>query len=203
MFFAAQFDFAQPVSVGALGGVPLVEQTNSFEHDESRPYVIGPSVEVRLPAGFALEADALYQRVGGTFSFRLLTSNPEPVGPGTLASSNRLRANLWEFPLLGKYYFRRRSSGWQPFLGTGWALRFAEIHQAGSETSVDAQGALNTFSFNGSFRSDLEIGANFAAGVRFRVGHFALSPQVRCTRWGGQNNILRKNEAAAILGISF
>ena len=201
--------FAQPVSIGALGGVPLVDQTQPdsgpTSHDESRPYIVGPSVEVRLPAGFALEADALYQRLGNTFSYQLLnTIGPGStlVGAGTTAFTNRLRGNLWEFPLLGKYYFRR-DSAWQPFFGTGWALRFAEIHQAGSETMVDANGVLSTFSFKDSFRSDLEIGATFAAGVRYRVGHFAFLPEVRYTRWGGQNNILRKNEAGVFLGISF
>jgi hypothetical protein len=32
--------------------------------DESRPYTIGPSVEFRLPVGFAVEIDALYRRLG-------------------------------------------------------------------------------------------------------------------------------------------
>ncbi len=193
----------QPVAFGVVGGVPLVDQTitGSTIHDESRPYIIGPSLEVRLPAGFAIEADAVYQRLGTTLSYQLLPS-VTPLGASATALTNRLRANMWEFPILGKYYFRR-SSSWQPFIGTGWALRFANIHQAGSETTVDANGVSNMFSFNDSFRSDLEVGAAFAAGARYRLGRFAFSPQVRYTRWGGQNNVLRKDEAAAAIGISF
>jgi len=47
------------------------------------------------------------------------------------------------------------------------------------------------------------VGATFAAGVRYRIGHLAILRQVRYMRWGGQDNILRKNEAAFFLGVSF
>jgi Outer membrane protein beta-barrel domain len=191
---------AQPVSVGVLGGVPLIDQTTS--HDESRPYIVGPSFEVRLPAGFALEADALYQRIGNTSSFALIDSFLGTSAAVTTSETTRTRANEWQFPLLGKYYFRR-SSTWQPFVGTGWAFRFAEIHESGTETLVNSGTATSTFTFNNSFRSDLEVGATFAAGIRYRIGHFALQPQVRYTRWGGQNYTFSKNEAFFALGISF
>jgi hypothetical protein len=200
MFVATGLLSAQPVSIGVLGGAPLVDQTNG--NDESRPYLVGPSVEVRLPAGFAIEADALYQRIGNTSSFALLESF---IGAGvaiTTAETTRTRANQWEFPVLGKYYFRRNSR-WQPFVGTGWAMRFADIHQSGNETVVNTGAAVSTFTFTDSFRSDLQVGATFTAGIRYRIGRFAMLPQVRYTRWGGQNNILNKNEAAAALGLSF
>lgn len=209
--FSAAYAIAQPVSVGVLGGVQLIDQTQSFSgstnQDESRPYVVGPTVEVRLPAGFALEADALYQRVGTTFSYQLATleSGATFVNlPATVAETTRSRANLWEFPVLGKYYFRR-DSAWQPFIGTGWAMRFGEFHQATTQTFLQASGALNTASFTDNFQSNLEVGAAFAAGLRFRAGHFALLPQFRYTRWGGSssNDTLRCNEAVFLLGVSF
>ena len=190
---------AQPVSVGVLGGVPLVDQTTG--NDESRRYLVGPSVEVRLPAGFALEADALYQRIGNTSSFALIDSFLGASAVVTTGEITRIRANAWEFPLLGKYYFRRNSA-WQPFVGTGWAFRFAEIHESGTETIVNAGLATSTFTFNDSFRSDLEVGATFAAGIRYRIGRFALQPQVRYTRWGS-NSFFRRDEAAFQLGLSF
>src|SRR5579871_351964 len=202
---ASELTFAQPVSVGVLGGIPFIDQTNAGQ-DESRPYVVGPSVEVRLPGGFALEADALYQRLGTTVSYQFLAGATISTGPTiisafpTIALSNRLRANMWEFPVLGKYYFRRRSSVWQPFVGTGWALRTAQLHQAGTTANVDANGALTIVSFQNSFRSDLEVGATVAAGLRYRVGRLALLPEVRYTHWGGNNNILSKNEAGFYLG---
>src|SRR4051794_27101617 len=65
------FASAQLLSVGALGGVPV---SDSKDKNESPPYVVGGSVEVRLPAGFALEADALYRRLGTSSSFFLSPS---------------------------------------------------------------------------------------------------------------------------------
>jgi hypothetical protein len=104
VFLFALSAAAQPVSVGVLGGVPLIDQTqtygNPLDHDESRPYIIGPSLEVRLPAGFAIEADGLYQRIGSTVDSQFANSFAFiPVGAGSTpltvtASTSRARANL-------------------------------------------------------------------------------------------------------------
>jgi hypothetical protein len=196
----------QALSIGVKGGISLVDQTVS--KDESRPYLVGPSVEFRLPAGLAIEADALYQRIGNTVSFG--------YGPGVILAGSgfsmlspilpfisRERGNSWEFPLLGKYYFRPRSEGWQPFVATGYALRTVGFHYAATETLTDESGALHTMSYRNDSRSSLGVGAVFAAGVRFRAGRFSLLPEARYTRWGGSDNQLRKNEAGLILGVSF
>ena len=58
---------AQPVSVGVKVGVPFTDPIG--RNGESRPYTIGPTVEVRLPAGFAVEASALYRRLGQTYTY--------------------------------------------------------------------------------------------------------------------------------------
>src|SRR5262245_61142180 len=112
--------FGQPVSVGVKGAVQIADNPLAG-HDDSRRGLVGPSVEVRLPAGFAVEADALYRRVGYSYSYSLL-------GPTAGFYSARVRGNSWEFPVLGKYYFQRRLKGWQPFAGTGWALRTVQYH---------------------------------------------------------------------------
>ena len=182
---------AQLVSVGALGGVRL---TDAFHYnDESRIYDVGGSIEVRLPAGFAVEADALYQRVGNSqtlFDF-------VQTGPGLYQSVGayirRERGNLWEFPLLGKYYFRSSTESWQPFIGVGPALRAGSFH--------DDFGA--PFASHGDFRLDVETGATVAAGLRFKVGPIALLPQARYTYWGYDTHSLGKNEVTLLLGVSF
>ncbi len=49
---------------------PIAFSRNLLDpYAESRPYAIGPTVEVRLPAGFAIEASALYRRLGQTTAF--------------------------------------------------------------------------------------------------------------------------------------
>jgi Outer membrane protein beta-barrel domain len=197
---------AQAVSIGAIGGVPFTDSTNNgFGRDESRPYVVGASIEVRLPAGFAIEADGIYQPIGTTASFQLA----DILGPGfnlssaaVTSSSTRTRGNSWQLPVLGKYYFRPRESGWQPFVATGWALRTIGFHNEGSETFVDASGTSQTNSFRYTSRSDF-VGAVVAAGVRIRAGRFAFLPEVRYTRWGGSDLTVSKNEAGLLLGITF
>src|SRR4051812_15902078 len=113
---------AQLVSFGVKGGVSLTDPDRY--KGESKRYIVGPSVEVRLPLGFAVEVDALYRRVGSSFSYIFPTLNPDGTPANmTIANYNRQRGNSWEFPILAKYYFRSRSSAWQPFLATGYAFR--------------------------------------------------------------------------------
>jgi hypothetical protein len=182
---------AQLISVGAIGGVPT---PNTFGTNESPPYTVGGSVEFHLPAGFALEADALYRRLGDT-SFAEFIS-------GTVFASyiDRQRGNAWEFPLLGKYYFRRKSA-WQPFVGTGFAFETIGVHEI-SNGFVNPY-ATTTGPFVTNFRAPLEAGAVFAGGVSFHAGRFSLLPQVRYTRWGGTNVLTRNNETSFLLGLVF
>jgi hypothetical protein len=194
---------AQLLSIGVKGGVPFLDTNESG--DESRPYIVGPSVEVRLPAGFAIEVDALYRRIGDTLGF-----NASSIGaglnviPSTSFYINRQRGNDWQFPVLGKYYFRPRAAAWQPFLSSGWALRTVGFHENISETFVDANGNSHFNSFQYNFRSNLGVGAVFAAGVRFRVGRLYVTPELRYTYWGSTTQSEpRKNEAAGLVGISF
>ena len=193
----------QAVSLGVKAGVPLTDP--AFGQDESRPYIIGPSVEVRLPAGFAVEASALYQRIGNSASFAPLGTILSGVNfvPLSLTSfSNQTRANSWEFPLLGKYYFQRHRA-WQPFVGTGWSLRTVSVHTRGTETTTDASGVASTFSFSNNYRLGLNVGAVAAAGVRLHAGRLAILPEFRYTRWGDNNNLIRKNDVRFLLGVSF
>ena len=186
---------AQIVSFGVEGGVPVLDRTQS--PDESRPYIIGPSVEVRLPAGFALEAEALYQRIGTTRGFASFPAL------GITSFTDHERGNSWEFPFLAKYYFRPRNASWQPFIGTGYAFRMIGLHDSITQTVLGANGSPQATSFHDSFRSNLGVGAVVAAGLRFRVGRIALLPEFRYTRWGGVDNVTRQNEAGVLLGISF
>ena len=194
---------AQLVSLGVKGGIRFTDASGG--QDESRPYVVGPSIEFRLPAHFAIEVDALYQRLGNTtqFNFGGIPS-PGDNGPFPVSAIYRLRANSWEFPVLGKYYLRPRTAAWQPFIGTGWSLRTSGLHTNGSVTTRDSSGATSTSTFHDHYQSGVDVGAVFAAGVKYRVGRLAFAPEARYTRWGGSdNNFNRKNEAGVLLGITF
>jgi hypothetical protein len=83
---------AQPVSAGLKIGVPLTDaftqqnvSTFAALSASSNPYTIGPYIEVRLPASFSLEADALYR----SYNFTTV------AGSASKAS--------WQFPIVAKY----------------------------------------------------------------------------------------------------
>ncbi|MBI2680789.1 MAG: outer membrane beta-barrel protein [Candidatus Solibacter usitatus] len=197
---------AQVVSLGVKGGIRFTDASGG--QDESRPYIVGPSIEFRLPAHFAIEIDALYQRLGNTAQYHFFSGITSPGNNGPfpypVAAIYRVRANSWEFPVLGKYYLRPRTAAWQPFIGTGWALRTSGVHTSGSVTTVDSAGAKSTSSYHSHYQSGVDVGAVFAAGVKYRVGRVAFAPEARYTRWGGSDSTFnRKNEAAVLLGITF
>jgi hypothetical protein len=195
LMMAGEFLGAQTVSVGVLGGVPFTNP--SAYGDESRRYLIGPSVEARLPADFAIEADALYRRIGSDTAFL--------IQEGVVSTSfhERQRGNSWQFPILGKYYFGSHTSKWRPFVGTGFSFRIANQNATGSTTTTDASGTHTSVS---QFHIDngLGIGATAAGGIRFQKGRVAVLPQLRYTRWSDNANHLNgRNDAAFMLGIAF
>src|SRR5712692_10381755 len=90
--FLPGFAFSQRlISFGVKGGVPL---TDALSQSRSKNYVIGPMVELKLPLGFAIEADALYRPLNltaGSYTFgSSIARSFEDVGSA-------------EFPILAKY----------------------------------------------------------------------------------------------------
>jgi len=153
---------AQLLTFGAKVGVPFIDPAGVA--GQSRNYTVGPAIEIHLPAGFAIEGSALYRRLG--YSYLFLPQTGLYSSPGV---SNRVRGNSWEFPVVVKYYFRPRESRWQPFLGTGWALRTIGYTYDGAVTTFTDWGQTST-PFHTHQRSDLGVGALLAAGVRLRAG---------------------------------
>jgi hypothetical protein len=188
--------YAQSLSIGGKIGVPLGDAMSRY--GESRPYMLGPTIEVRLPAGFAIEGSAIYRRLGQTNAF---VYSPEPGSSANWV--NRVRGNAWEFPLIGKYYFGERASAWQPYIGTGWSLRTVGWRYRGSTTTTDAAGTRSVVPFENEDRSALGVGAAVVAGIRVRVGRISLLPEFRFTRWGQDYSPGRRNEGGFFLGFRF
>jgi hypothetical protein len=182
---------AQEISVGALGGVRLIDPYQNG--DQSRWYEVGGSLEIRLPAQFAIEADALYQRIGQSNSYI-------DFPPGSLSLITRLRGNSWQFPLYGKYYFRPSSEIWQPFVGAGFAFRTISFHSA--DTSIDDPQVANGV-YRSDYRSPVVVGASVVAGVRFHYGPVKLLPQVRYTHWSNTSDFMSNNEVTLLVGLAF
>jgi hypothetical protein len=86
--FLSSFAAAQPFGGGVKLGSTLTDALSSLPSvpiANSAHFIVGPYLEFRLPFGFALEADALYER--GLYN--------EVVTDGS----------MWQFPVVAKYKF--------------------------------------------------------------------------------------------------
>lgn len=87
----------QVFSVGVKAGLPFTDAFSNFtsgsysSFSNSKNYIVGPMVELRLPLGISVEADALYRPL----SFN--AQRPTSVQNTDFSS--------WEFPVLAKYRF--------------------------------------------------------------------------------------------------
>lgn len=197
LFTAIVPAIAQRVSVGVKGGLSTFRTTPG--NDESKPYIIGPSVEVGLPAGFAVEADALYQRLGSSQAFY------GTIGQQTFSYTYRERAKSWEFSLLGKKYFRSQLALLQPYIGTGFSFRTISTHVDTTSSVTSGQDlALTSSASHRTDRLPLNTGVVAAAGLRVNTGLISLLPEFRYTRWGASSEtVTRKNAGRFLLGINF
>ncbi len=106
---AQHLDFG--FGAGVKGGFPVTDLLTS---DTEKPfaggdnYIVGPVAEVRLPFGFAFEADGLYRSSG----YHVTTAGGQLVG----ASSSS-----WEMPYLAKFRFPIPLV--KPFVVAGGAYR--------------------------------------------------------------------------------
>lgn len=192
---------AQVVSVGVKGGVPITDALDTVQGNEAsyvtntKRYTVGPTVEFHLPARFSIEIDALYTRLGYDYN--------------GLTGFRTVRANSWEFPLLGK--FEILPGPIRPFVDAGVNVRnISGIRQVRQMI----QGAtLNTVTVENApeFNKRTDIGFAFGGGIAFKAGPVRLSPELRYTRWGGENfrdpidALLRtnRNQGTFLLGLTF
>jgi len=189
--------YGQRFSYGVKGGVSVTDP-DRINPDESKRYVIGGTVEYRLWGGFAAEADFLYRRNGYSFAYSYILSSPNGEGAAPPSIVNRSRLNIFELPVLGKYYFRKDTNV-QPFVLTGYSFRKALEHD---NSSVTTQGTI--VQGKSSYWTPLDIGASFGAGLRWRAGRVALSPEIRYTEWGSSlNRGVPKRQASVLFGITF
>jgi hypothetical protein len=197
--------FAQLVSIGVKGGVPITDAFETFRGNQAsyatntKRYVAGPAAQLNI-GPFAVELDALYKRLGYQY---------QQTGPGGSATAQTV-ANSWEFPLLGKFAFLPGPI--RPFVDAGASWR----HISGIEQVrdvVNTAGSVLHTSFNTApeFNKRNDVGFVFGGGVELRISRLRISPEFRYTRWGSENfrdpvgSLLRteRNQGDFLLGISF
>lgn len=210
---------AQSLEFGFKAGVPINSNIR-FGADESRRYVFGPLLELKLNRSFAVEVAPQYRRLGTGYAFRIPVSlgTPEPGAPGgspvvgviidpkdTVLVSNRGRGHSWEFPLVGKYYFGDADRKWRPFAGTGWALRkiWATFEGQGP-IYENGQFTGRMQNFRSTDASETGTGVVVALGAKGRLGPLKVAPEVRYTRWSIASPIQpRRDQVDFSIGFTF
>jgi hypothetical protein len=189
---------AQHLIVGAEGGLRLTGDTPIYYgSSNSKPYLVGPKIEVGLPLHFALEADVLYSRLGNTL-FLPFVANEFTI---------RTIANSWEFPVLAKY--RLPVARTHPFLSLGLAPRYAS-------------GRINTIHY-GYYASDVTFSSVrwqahdhtwvLGGGIEIGFWKIRITPELRYLRWSVPSSpspndasyylTVPQNEGQLLLGIGW
>lgn len=165
--------WAQLVSFGVKAGVPATDAFKATRSastgylSDTKRYLAGGTVELRLPAGFGVELDALYKRL-----------NYDSSG---VDGASSMSGNSWEFPLLFK--LRAVEPAVRPFVVAGPSFR----HLSGLKQFI-----VDPLDRRSDTSRPLELqnrfSAGFTAGAGLEMGNrFRLVPEVRYTRWGWEN----------------
>lgn len=176
--------FAQVVSFGVKGGVPLLTPVDGYAQpaSASKRYTVGPMVEVALPFSFAVEVDALYRRVGY-----------DTAAGGIAGVTNfRVRGNDWQLPILAKVYILPRISPVRLFVSGGYVLRYTsgiDVRLSGTTANLQT-GQIQEFSFRANdvssyVKNNPVHGVAAGGGARLKLGRLSVAPEVRYTHWGG------------------
>lgn len=170
--------FAQPLSFGLKGGLPMtnfidtVSGAYSSVDSVTNRYIVGPTAELRLPFGLGVEIDALYRH----FNYHSSTSI---VAISTL----RATGSDWEFPLLLKKRFGVGPI--HPFVDAG--VNFDKV--SGLSRTVTILAPPNLIGSNAGsseLKNDFTAGFTLGGGVELRLLLLKITPEIRYTRWGNQ-----------------
>ena len=189
----------QLFTFGVKGGVPA--ETPLGQTDNRMPFVIGPTVNVRIFSRLSLETGVLFHRMGqklntGVFQY--------PENAVTLTSSAE-RGRALELPFLAKYHFLSEDRTWRPFVTAGPTVRRTSLDESRS-ASILSGPQLVTFApqLSSAKTAKWTVDPAVGAGVDFKVGRFHLEPEVRYSYWGaGKNSAVRKNQVDLLLGFRF
>lgn len=191
--------WAQPLSVGVTGGVGLTDAfvNENFQftlglsqrYSQAKDYLVGPSVEVRLPFRLAVEFDALYRPLHLTLLDYNGFTNVQTISQGTIST--------WEFPLLGKYRLPGRLI--RPFVEAGPSFRHTETNTSLLGTAAFLLGNASLLSGHG---------VTVGGGGEIHLWKLRIAPEIRYTRWAAESFSFplptsELNQAELLVGLSF
>ncbi len=205
LLLTVQACLGQSLSLGVKAGGRLTDDMSSIgaATSESKRYIVGPTLELGLPLGLSVEVDALYQRQGYQSGFSSFAGS----------STDWVRANAWEVPVLAKY--RLPVPFFKPYVEAGIAPRLmsgASISSIYSSVDIPT-GAVTYGQSHGAANWPNSVGTVLGAGVQFGFRSLRLAPEVRYTRWNstpinesgpyGYSFHSAQNQVDLLLGISW
>jgi opacity protein-like surface antigen len=203
--FSASVLAAQPIGFGLKAGVPTNDFLSAAQNQNltfattTNRYVLGPTVELRLPFGLGVELDALYRHFGYSF-----VNNT--AGAVINASTS---SGSWEFPLVAKYKFKLAPLV-HPYVeaGVSWD-RLAGLTQDVSTTVANITHTSST-SNPAELKNDTVRGFVVGAGLDIKLLVLHITPGLRYTHWGSQHffdptGLLGSNQSQGefLVGITF
>jgi len=205
LLLSAAAAFSQPISFGVKGGLPMtdfVDAVNSGRFTAStvtNRYIVGPTVELRLPFGLGVEADVLYRH------FRYSSTGIVGILPATQVFTDT-SSGAWEFPLLAKYRFKGKFV--RPFVDAG--VSWDKISGLTQTVRGIANGVTSTSTTPNSavLHDSVSRGFVMGGGVDIKVLLIHVSPEVRFTRWGAKHFIdplatSKLSQAEFLVGFTF
>jgi len=140
---------------------------------ESKRYIVGPKLEVRLPWHLSFEFDALYRDVG-------FTGYPESP---FFSVTTRERDSSWEFPMIVKYHLPGLLR-LHLFVGIGYSPRILNGSSAISESYVNPDtDALTYISVKSNVSYPVIQGFVISGGVELGARHLPISPTLPYVHW--------------------
>jgi len=188
---------AGPLIFGARGGMSISDNSNNLlggigvTSPDISP-LVGPTVGVRLPLGFSIEGDVLFNRQ---------TLNVGQFAGFNLASTH---VNSWQFPMMVKYTLGEGSIA--PVFGAGLSIRHID-----GLSSTSLLGNIPTYLLAGTTSSNT-VGFVAGGGVRFKAGPLEITPEARYTRWSNGSGITQsildvvspnRNQVQVLVGFTF
>ncbi len=171
--------FAQHLSYGVIGGVPV---TDLVSNQTGSRYTIGPTIQLLLPLGIGIEADALYRPL----DFQAPSANPFF---GLLPASG----SQWRFPILLQY--RLGTPLIKPFLEAGASFE----HISGISKAV------SSIHSPGDLLQSSSAGLILGAGLDLKAPFVRLTPGFRYTRQSSAalRDISNQNQFEFLVGLRF
>jgi opacity protein-like surface antigen len=186
---------AQTISVGIRSYAQMTDtvvpdQFSNFSglSPSSHPYSIGPTVEVGLPRGFAIQLDAIRSRLEYSQQFSTV-SHSNFFAQDT---KDHTAGHSWQFPLIAKKYIRTRTM-FRPYPEVGVSVQHVDAitNFVATTTGTLCQPTpinCGTTVSTGTFRpTELarkwSSGIVLGGGVDVRWHHFHIQPELRYTSW--------------------